>query len=1306
MNSPSIYLNNKKVKLAFYNWKFKTEKKKFEDKLKDHYNLKKCFRKWLKLKNKRRIIDDLINRKKNALEEVFLKKSKIIDNLILNKSKQYFLGRLIKNINNQTVCDMLDNSYINNYKKLFIHKLSIIPNLTKGIEQLEKFLDDLIKKNAFEIIKKKLRLNNFDNIIKNILFKKIKEKFISKIDNKDENNNNKMNKENSNIIKGTEKARKIMDNNLKKFAFNKIKNNYEIYNKYDNLKKAIEKIIKKNFMKNLKNLIDKLNVLNNIQNIIENQKFKDIINKLRDIAKSPEGFENQKKIKCIKLKNFLQKLILDKVKKDAFNAIKKKYNIIKGTNDLDKFMNNRYKKRLLYLIHLIYVLNKPKTSKIKSRYPMFNMTDLSAKIEKLLLKKMKTKFINELKNIKVINRQLNYLFLLLANKIKKETFDALKTIYFVDLLNKVINDIKNKKSGLKKREFINKLKIEADNKFKLEKEDNNNMLNDCLKKWNELSNKTKILNLLKNNLKLRKYFDIWKIQNDLNNIKNMLVNQKRLKDKEEKEILSKYFYKWKEYIDKKNKLSNLNNIKNKEIKEKNNNLLRDYLNKLNDKSIRRRVLNDLRKLSKVKNFFKLLEDTNKKKKEEFFEKLKKIPEKKNILKNTKYIPQKIINTEYTPKKSRKPEYSIIKQNIITFNNNKNKNKINDNINNNINKNINNNINNNIKNNINDNINNIDNKKETRDKSIKKRKVKRNKSKSTAKRKIDKFDKNREKLKNCFKKWKNNIKEMKLKEDFNHIIKAIKKYENKNIMNEQENEELLKKLKKATVYLLMDIYKKNKDLLLKKYFNKWKKNIKEKNKSKKEEPKNKYMKKKLGINSNNNLNFNNDKYKKKLKVKNDKIFTKKKTKINLYQEKINLYNSQSEKIFNNTNPNDEIDNYKRPITESSYNNISSNNPYSFIKKIPNKYPKRHYIPNNYLNNNTIEEIPDKVYISKSIDRRYPKRKFMNINRTVYNDYDDEEDEDEEDEKDEEDENDEEYTLDPYNNNVLNEINSDKKDNNHILDNKNLDKTLSSINYSTNNHFTLIEDSKEVRNPTNYKNNSKYENKNKADKINNLLPPQFENTNNSSSQNNIFTDRKSRNDKIPNLKKYNNYTNNVYNNGSKSQQNRKRNKLESFTVSIPIYNNENNNEEESDIDYINNSKTDRSNNYNNLKNIKYSELKTNKITPEKAYSNFYSNESFKNKYNINDTPFKDYSVKWEKGNSTCAKIIKNENVPQKGDNNLNDYNSFANKGRNNKIRGHNKSKSGFDYIPGNKKNYLNNINNNKTKNNDSSKKKLFI
>ena len=98
-----------------------------------------------------------------------------------------------------------------------------------------------------------------------------------------------------------------------------------------------------------------------------------------------------------------------------------------------------------------------------------------------------------------------------------------------------------------------------------------------------------------------------------------------------------------------------------------------------------------------------------------------------------------------------------------------------------------------------------------------------------------------------------------------------------------------------------------------------------------------------------------------------------------------------KIICNKNQNEELDDYQRPITESSYNNILSNNPYSFMKKIHNKYPKRHYIPNNYINNNTKEEFPEKIYISKSIDRRNPKRKFMNINMTEYNDYDNEEDE---------------------------------------------------------------------------------------------------------------------------------------------------------------------------------------------------------------------------------------------------------------------------------------------------------------------------
>lgn len=52
-------------------------------------------------------------------------------------------------------------------------------------------------------------------------------------------------------------------------------------------------------------------------------------------------------------------------------------------------MLERYKKRLLYLINLIYIYNRPKANKINSRYPLFNMTDLSSKIDKLILTKIK-----------------------------------------------------------------------------------------------------------------------------------------------------------------------------------------------------------------------------------------------------------------------------------------------------------------------------------------------------------------------------------------------------------------------------------------------------------------------------------------------------------------------------------------------------------------------------------------------------------------------------------------------------------------------------------------------------------------------------------------------------------------------------------------------------------------------------------------------------------------------------------------------------------------------------------------------------
>ena len=94
MDSDIISLNNKKY--AFYKWKFKTEKLAFESKLKNYYNKKNYFRKWFKSRNKRKIVHDLINKKKNVLNNDIINQIYSINDLLIFKIMQYFFGRLQK----------------------------------------------------------------------------------------------------------------------------------------------------------------------------------------------------------------------------------------------------------------------------------------------------------------------------------------------------------------------------------------------------------------------------------------------------------------------------------------------------------------------------------------------------------------------------------------------------------------------------------------------------------------------------------------------------------------------------------------------------------------------------------------------------------------------------------------------------------------------------------------------------------------------------------------------------------------------------------------------------------------------------------------------------------------------------------------------------------------------------------------------------------------------------------------------------------------------------------------------------------
>ena len=115
-------------------------------------------------------------------------------------------------------------------------------------------------------------------------------------------------------------------------------------------------------------------------------------------------------------------------------------------------------------------------------------------------------------------------------------------------------------------------------------------------------------------------------------------------------------------------------------------------------------------------------------------------------------------------------------------------------------------------------------------SMRKNLNKRTKNKNTLKA-INKFQKERDNLKKYFEKWKDNA--LNNDEIINHktILQKMKEYQKNKLLNdsksniEKDNEtnQLINKLKKALLQALLHLYKKQRNKLLKKYFDIWKDN---------------------------------------------------------------------------------------------------------------------------------------------------------------------------------------------------------------------------------------------------------------------------------------------------------------------------------------------------------------------------------------------------------------------------------------------------------------------------------------------------
>lgn len=113
-------------------------------------------------------------------------------------------------------------------------------------------------------------------------------------------------------------------------------------------------------------------------------------------------------------------------------------------------------------------------------------------------------------------------------------------------------------------------------------------------------------------------------------------------------------------------------------------------------------------------------------------------------------------------------------------------------------------------------------------------------------------------------------------------------------------------------------------------------------------------------------------KKKMKLigkKGSKVFTKKKTKLNLYKERINLYNSYKQKLLSNSNLRDdgEEDYYYYTNKSNTERPHYINDSYSSIIK-PNKKAFKYSVEPSYTIEEAIEELENNPYKSKSIEKR--------------------------------------------------------------------------------------------------------------------------------------------------------------------------------------------------------------------------------------------------------------------------------------------------------------------------------------------------
>ena len=561
----------------------KIDNKLIDDQLNDLKNrndLRKYMDKWKEIRNKKDIVDKLKDKLNDLLKKQKEKEDKFkqtLDKLKKMKDKQdlkEYFDRW-KNAAEQMKKDDLDN---------LAKKLNDI--LTKA----KKESDDKNKKDSLDRLKKYNDIQKGLEKLDDLFFRKPKKDALDTL------------KKNSGMSEGfriLDKLFKKNDDKNKKDFLDRLKKNADCQKVLEDLNKLLEKKLKKKFMDNLKKNNDRkkgMEILNKVINDNLKKEFMDEIKKRNNLNKGAED---------------LEKLINNKLKKDVLNDLKNRNRIAVSGDKLEKLIRDKLKRKLMDRLDRIKKmknatdklndlmnnrLKKDAFDNLKNNNNIRKGVDILDKLIKDHNDKLKKDAFDQLKKCDDIAKAADTLEKLINKKLKDDTFKKLKTMQFVDILEKFRKNKDDKNNEQKCRKLMNTLKKLSKDKKEEEDKNNKEKLKDALDKWKDIAYRRKIKDELVDKARKKKAFDHWK------NIKDLRDILDKLKDKKEKELLDKYLKKWHDKCEQ------------REIFDK----LKDYLKKkkaFNDWKTNSERISIFRNIKKKKLLLKMLKEKEKKEKD-------------------------------------------------------------------------------------------------------------------------------------------------------------------------------------------------------------------------------------------------------------------------------------------------------------------------------------------------------------------------------------------------------------------------------------------------------------------------------------------------------------------------------------------------------------------------------------------------------------------------------------------------------------------------------------------------------------------